>query len=69
MVKSCLTTLTDVFVLPPAGLSDQVGHVLTPGLAPHSLGDFIAVELRHADVQQNRMRVEILGDRKRILPL
>jgi len=57
-----------VVFLPPAGLSHQ-HHVSSPlGLA-YPAADFVAIELRHAEIDQRNIGAEFFRQRERLLAI
>ena len=51
-IEAHLVRAAAIFVLAPARERDQ-HRALTPGLSANASGHFVAVELRHADVEQH----------------
>src|SRR5262249_1937507 len=49
-----LLRAASVLILPPAGQSNK-NHVSTPRMLTNAPGDFVAVQLRKADVQQDQI--------------
>src|SRR2546425_979686 len=54
-IEPCLPRAPTVRVLTPAGQSDE-RNALAPGLRTNAPRDFVAIEFRHANIQQRYIR-------------
>jgi hypothetical protein len=63
LVKSCLLGLLEVVFITPAGLGHNT-YIAGNGKLSQPSAKFIAINIRHADIDHNQIRLYILNNHK-----